>query len=307
MKVLLATDGSPHSEEAAWFLSRLPHREPLELSIVTVVSPPITAFYSPTREFIQQIAKDDREFAESQQIAARQCFEGANAEITCHILEGRPHEQIAALADELKVDLIVLGAKGHSKIDRILLGSTSDYVATHAHCSVLIIRPTQLRQQPSRPISVAIAYDASDAARAALDELLVFDWKTNTKFTLCTVAGYDPVFNPDFGYSPESLLQQAEESLGAAKTQLASRVESVEDRIIEHTHVSEGLVQFTEQQHSDLIVVGESGRSSIARALLGSVSRYILRHANCGVWIARNRSDQGAVARGSQATKRIVD
>ena len=63
----------------------------------------------------------------------------------------------------MKADLVVIGAKGHSQIDRILLGSTSDYVATHSHCSVLVVRPTGLSEAPQKTLKVAVAYDLLDA------------------------------------------------------------------------------------------------------------------------------------------------
>jgi len=36
MKVILATDGSQHAEEASWLLARLPHSDKLELTVVYV-------------------------------------------------------------------------------------------------------------------------------------------------------------------------------------------------------------------------------------------------------------------------------
>ncbi|MGI9470586.1 MAG: universal stress protein, partial [Rubripirellula sp.] len=48
-------------------------------------------------------------------------------------------------------------------------------------------------------------------------------------------------------------------------------------------------VKYTEDNDTDLIVIGDTGRSTLARALLGSVSRHVLRHAKCGVWITRNQ------------------
>ncbi len=293
MKVLLATDGSKCSEEAAWLLSRLPHRERLELTILTVIAPPIAAFYSPTKQFIDQISEDDRQFAETRQATIREMFAGANAAIESVITEGRAAEGIIEYAKDISADLVVIGAKGHSPIDRILLGSTSDYVATSAHCSVLVVRPTGLREDPDRILKVAVAYDASGAAQAAIEEMLEFDWGARTEVTMVGVAGYTPVFNPEFGFNPETIQREARNALKLAREQLESRIESIRDEVIEYEHVAEGLVRYTEDRHSDFIVVGDTGRSTLARALLGSVSRYVLRHAKCGVWITRNRKIKG--------------
>lgn len=294
MNVLLASDGSKWSEEAAWLLSRLPHQDALRLTIVTVIAPPIAAFYSPTKQFMDQIIEDDRNFAQTQQAKIAEMFRGANAEVDCRILEGRAQERIVQYAEEIEADLVVIGAKGHSQIDRILLGSTSDYVATHAPCSVLVVRPTGLPQQTDRKLNVAVAYDASGAAQAALEELLEFNWGAHTEITVVGVAGYSPVFNPQFGFNPEELQREAADALQLAKEQLEARVKStVRSEVIDHEHIAEGLVQYTEATQSDFIVIGDTGRSTIARALLGSVSRYVLRHAKCGVWITRNRQIEG--------------
>jgi universal stress protein A len=47
---------------------------------------------------------------------------------------------IVARAEELKVDLIVMGTHGRRPIVRALLGSTADHVVRHAHCPVVTVR-----------------------------------------------------------------------------------------------------------------------------------------------------------------------
>lgn len=306
MKVLLATDGSKYSTEAAWLLSRLPHRDPLELTILTVVSPPMVAFYSPTKPFMDRIIQEDRRFAEAQQAKVREMFTGADATMDALIVQGDPQECIVAQATKLDADLVVIGAKGHSQIDRILLGSTSDFVATHSHCSVLVVRPTGLADAPHRNLRITVAYDDSGASQAALAELFKFDLRTHTDVTVVSVAGYNPVFNPEFGFNPETLQREAANAVKAAKQQLQGKVQTVHDEVIDHDHVAEGLVRFTEDKHSDCIVIGDSGRSTLARTLLGSVSRYVLRHARCSVWITRNRNVEGPAKNQSGKAGRLA-
>ena len=82
------------------------------------------------------------------------------------VSEGHPGSTIVNTAKERDIDLIVIGAVGHSTIDRMLLGSVSAFVATHASCSVLVVRPTGLREaaHPSlRPCIACLLY-TSDAA-----------------------------------------------------------------------------------------------------------------------------------------------
>ena len=54
---------------------------------------------------------------------------------------GRPEYAILEAAGRERSDLVVVGSRGLSGVARVLLGSVSEYVATHAHCSVLVVRP----------------------------------------------------------------------------------------------------------------------------------------------------------------------
>lgn len=66
----------------------------------------------------------------------------------CVAPEGKPGERICQIADELNVDLLILGsperrpsiAKGLPDLDRLLGQSLSDYVRVYANCPVLLVR-----------------------------------------------------------------------------------------------------------------------------------------------------------------------
>jgi nucleotide-binding universal stress UspA family protein len=63
---------------------------------------------------------------------------GFTAEPVCRL--GNPAEKIMKVASQQQADLIVMGAKGLTDIDRFLLGSVSTRVVQHADCSVLVVR-----------------------------------------------------------------------------------------------------------------------------------------------------------------------
>jgi nucleotide-binding universal stress UspA family protein len=56
------------------------------------------------------------------------------------VLEGDPREQILAFAGQWPATLIVMGSHGRNLMERVFLGSVSDAVVTHAHCSVEVTR-----------------------------------------------------------------------------------------------------------------------------------------------------------------------
>ena len=59
---------------------------------------------------------------------------------------GRPESAIVAAASSDGTDLVVVGHRGVSGVTRVLLGSVSEHVTTHAPCSVIVARP---RHEPS--------------------------------------------------------------------------------------------------------------------------------------------------------------
>ncbi|HEU0184073.1 MAG TPA: universal stress protein, partial [Blastocatellia bacterium] len=68
----------------------------------------------------------------------------AGLEIITQIISGAPREVILDEAESWGADLIVLGSHGYKGWRRFLLGSVSHAVATHAHCSVEIVRQKQI-------------------------------------------------------------------------------------------------------------------------------------------------------------------
>ncbi|MEZ6079419.1 MAG: universal stress protein [Pirellulaceae bacterium] len=60
----------------------------------------------------------------------QEMFSGADVGVECVFLKGQVGKTIIEQAKSRSIELVVLGAVGHSTLDRLLLGSTSDFVAT---------------------------------------------------------------------------------------------------------------------------------------------------------------------------------
>jgi nucleotide-binding universal stress UspA family protein len=72
--------------------------------------------------------------------AERMRAEGTRV-VESHLLIGRPDAAIVWLAEEIGAGLVVIGSRGLGGLRRALIGSGSDSVVRHAHCSVMMIRP----------------------------------------------------------------------------------------------------------------------------------------------------------------------
>ena len=149
MKILIATDGSDYSKAAVNSVAERPWPEGSEVKIISAMNVP----FAPTTEgwvmpdsYYSELDRVAREQAEAAVKYAVERIESGKAprlEIITKIIGGSAREVILDEAERWDADLIVLGSHGYSGWRRFLLGSVSHAVATHAHCSVEIVR-----QQP---------------------------------------------------------------------------------------------------------------------------------------------------------------
>jgi nucleotide-binding universal stress UspA family protein len=194
-------------------------------------------------------------------------------------------------AKKSEVDLVALGAKGHSALHRVLLGSVSDAIATQAECSVVVVRPTDRADR--RLNRILLAFDKSSASREAVTELMQLKLCRDTNVSVVSVAQTPFIFVGE-GYASSPLLLTPEEI--APVSEAAERMAAQIAEHFPHTdsltpiadHVGDAIVDVAEKGKADLVVVGDATRSWFGEFLLGSTSKYILRYATCSVWISRH-------------------
>jgi nucleotide-binding universal stress UspA family protein len=148
-RITLATDGSPASAKALEFvLTRFQpdrstgkgRRVPIHVSVIHVMVPislaPITI--RSTIPWNKYPGLTEANLKLIDQSVRKLIKAGFTAEPVYQL--GKPAEEIMKVAAKHHADLIVMGAKGLSAIDRFLLGSVSTRVVQHANCSVLVVR-----------------------------------------------------------------------------------------------------------------------------------------------------------------------
>lgn len=147
MKVLLATDGTKHSDSAVEIIKSLILHNGDELKIVSVVDMAVPlaidiyAGYLPSTNEIESAVKENAEkILENTVQTLSEFFKDKNISITTEVLHGSPESRIVETAEEIGADLIVVGSHGYNRWERLLLGSVSDSVVHHAPCSVLVVR-----------------------------------------------------------------------------------------------------------------------------------------------------------------------
>lgn len=135
-KILVAYDTSNQALKAFELGLDLAHRYGADLIVLSVARPPeppqeveAEAFIDRTTEYFEDFFAKLRETAGRLGLSPR--FE---------VRVGHPADQIVHMANQEGVDMIVMGHRGKSMIQRWLLGSISKRVLSYAHCTVSIVR-----------------------------------------------------------------------------------------------------------------------------------------------------------------------
>ena len=147
MKILLATDGTRHSDSALEMVGNLKLSAGDEIKVVSVVdmavplSVDIYAGYLPTTAEIEKTAQENAaKILEDASQQIQRSFADKNVFISTEVLLGSPESRIVETAEEMPADLIIVGSHGYNRWERLLLGSVSDSVVHHSPCSVLVVR-----------------------------------------------------------------------------------------------------------------------------------------------------------------------
>ena len=145
MRVLIAVDDSEWSKAAIQFVETMTWPAKTEM-VVLSVAPAIYLAYSlgDIPGGMPMVSDDVVKgwLRHHEDIATRYAGQVREIGFDARPLAGSgdPRALILETAAHEKTDLIVVCSHGRSGLKKLLLGSVSSYVVTHAHCSVLVVK-----------------------------------------------------------------------------------------------------------------------------------------------------------------------
>ena len=137
--ILLPTDFSPYSDAALEYASLLAAEYGAKLHILHVGNDS-AAYMAGYGGFTQVPDLPERIERENRALLQGISPTATGVEFEHHYLNGIPEKKIVELADQEKVDLIVMGTHGRSGVSRLLMGSVAEGVLRHATCPVLTLK-----------------------------------------------------------------------------------------------------------------------------------------------------------------------
>ena len=139
-RILVAFDGSPQAEKAFDFaleMSKDCQGMTREITVLSVVH--LTEQIDVPVD-LESIVNAARAQYEGLLIGLQEKAKSQGLNIAAEIVTGHPADDIIEYAAKNKINLIIMGQRGKSKVPKWLLGSVSLQVASHAPCSVMIVK-----------------------------------------------------------------------------------------------------------------------------------------------------------------------
>jgi nucleotide-binding universal stress UspA family protein len=138
-RILVAVDGSEEAERAFKKAVAVAERNNAQLILAHVID---TRAYQSFSTFDGSIADNARVEARNTLNEYKEFAEKQGVQDVKVVIEyGSPKIMVAKqIPEDVEADLIMLGATGLNAVERIFVGSVSEYVIRHANCDVLIVR-----------------------------------------------------------------------------------------------------------------------------------------------------------------------
>jgi nucleotide-binding universal stress UspA family protein len=187
-----------------------------------------------------------------------------------HIREGETDQEIVTLAEEVEAGLIAIGSRGRGGLRRALMGNVSDSVVRHAHCPVMVVRAEAVEF----PTKILVATDRSREAKLAATTAADLAKSTNSELHIVHVG---------FEQSRDEAQKELEEEVDMIRESGGQEIQAH----LEFGRPDTAIIDLAEELGAGVIVMGSRGLGGVRRALLGSNSDSVVRHAHCPVLVMR--------------------
>ena len=264
-KILVAVDGSESSMHALRESFKLATKEGSWITVLSVI-PPYEGDLAMTA--IGNIQKAIKEPCEKALSEAEKMAKAERMLIKTVCVGGEPYEGIVDLAEGEKCDLIILGRKGMSRFERVLLGSVIVKVIGHTLCRVLVV-PQNAKLTFEK---ILIATDGSMHSEFASQEAIDIAKRCGSNLIVLSVAKKDED------------LTAAKECVDMVK-KVAEKEGIKVETLIRQGVPHEVIVNTAAQKDVGLIIAGSHGRTGITKLIMGSVTERVIGHAGCAVLV----------------------
>jgi nucleotide-binding universal stress UspA family protein len=177
---------------------------------------------------------------------------------------GTPFHGMRTIITDQKVDLVVMGTAGHSKLEEMIIGSNTEKVVRHSNCPVLTVH-----KKPTKSDFKNIVYATSMSKDEEVFSRIVRSTQQMYDATVHLVR-----INTPGNFQRDTVVKKYMQDF-AKKLQLKNFTINVFNDLTEE----EGIIYFADSINADMIAMATHGRTGFAHVLAGSIAEDVVTHS----------------------------
>ena len=300
-KIIMApTDGSDAERPTLDVAVTLAQRFDAELRLVRVETPPVVVDPRSGPGVLNQTEQtllDARRAREKKLEALADDLRKRGApRVISSLVTDRVEAGLRDYANSNSVDLIVMSSHSRGGLNRVNLGSVTDYLIRNTVIPTLVVRPTHsaVSGNGNAPFQrIVVALDGSALAEQILTPVSALISGSSASVSLVKVL--QPVF-----YSKEKersglpwwedAVAEGEEYLDLAARQLDDPTASVTGEVLTGDDVATAILEYCQRSQADLLAIATHGIGGIKRLVFGSIADEMTRRAPTSVLVFHPRA-----------------
>jgi nucleotide-binding universal stress UspA family protein len=280
-KILVAYDGSASARSALMAAGKIAAEEKSWVKVMAVVPP-----YEGDLELIGvSRIKETIEGPGKKILAEAKALADENGlHVLTDLEQGEPFQRIVHVADDEKCDLIVMGRRGISHLERALMGGVTARVIGHTGHDVLVV-PEGAKLAWGR---ILVATDGSSRSEEAVNLAIRIAAAHSSELTVMTVV-----------YTNDEFLALAPSMVTGMVIKAKSMVEEIRQQaeqagvkakaVVKEGEPYKAITALAAEIPADVIVMGSQSRRGLSKVLMGSVTERVIGYSPCPVLIRHPR------------------
>jgi nucleotide-binding universal stress UspA family protein len=184
--------------------------------------------------------------------------------VTGELRLGNPFHGINAIVTEHKVDLIVMGTKGHTKIEEMVIGTNTEKVVRHSHCPVLTVQ-----KKPITTDFKNIVYATAISSEEQVFTRIIKQAQQTYNSTIHLVR-----INTPGDFQRDRVVKDA-----MYKFAKSMGLKNYTINVYNDLSEEEGIIYFSDSIDADLIAMATHGRTGFAHVMAGSIAEDVVGHS----------------------------
>ena len=280
--ILTPSDFSADAERAIETATTLARSYGATLHLLHVVQPPIQPVGPEMAVAPVEFWRELHAAAAKRLARTKQKIDAAGVRCELEVVDDIPGFAIAAAAERVHADLVVMGSRGLTGLKHVVLGSVAERTVRYSKCPVLIVK-----DKPHAVRTILVPMDFSPAAHAALDFAKSLAQKAGHAHLVLVHAYYVPVELEQYLVSHgdgafDRLSKAVTKDLEKILLDLQNAGLSAE--YVARAGTPERIVlEVAGEKKADLIAIGTHGRRGLSHLVLGSVAERVVRMAEVPV------------------------